>query len=219
VQSATDALEALSRSVDGFDGVMTMTSGGVRLWADLLGPDPKASGQAVAALLTGENLVLRRMRGGPPLARLGSRTVGETAIEEFSAGPLPPPDAASGPGDRVRLGMGVAGDRLRLCLGTEIDVNGRFGLTVSRPLAQVDDTRTALAALPSNANIVILIDPARLAPLFSRLRGTGPIEPPPAGPPIAISFTLVGKPARIDIHVPLQALNRVRQALHPSQKL
>lgn len=217
--AATDTLRALAVNIEGAEGVLSLAANGVRLQADLWGPDPQAIGKGITALLTGENPALRKLRGGPALERLGSRTLGETVIEEFTAKTVPPQNLEGRGGEIVRWGMGVAGGRLLLCLGSEIDVNGRFGLTVTRPFAQADYPREALAALPSDANVVVLIDPARLMPLVSRLQGKPPADMLPPGPPIAISCTLVGNPARIDIHIPLRALERLRQAMQPSQKL
>jgi hypothetical protein len=217
--AATDTLRALAVNIEGAESVISLSSDSVRMQADLWGPDPQAIGKGITALLTGENPALRKLRGGPALERLGSRTLGETVIEEFAVNPVLPPNGEGGRGEIIRWGMGVAGARLLLCLGSEIDVNGRFGLTVSRPFAQADYPREALAALPADANVVILIDPARLMPLVSRLQGKEPADVLPPGPPIAISCTLVGNPARIDIHIPLRALERLRQAMLPSGKL
>jgi len=217
--AAADTLRTLAVNIEGAEGVLSWASDGVRLQADLWGPDPQAIGKDITALLTGENPALRKLRGGPALEPLGSRTVGETVIEEFALKPVPPANVEGGRGEIIRWGMGVAGTRLLLCLGSEIDVNGRFGLTVSRPFAQADYPREALAALPSDANVVVLIDPARLMPWVSRLQGKQPADMLPPGPPIAISCTLVGNPARIDIHIPLRALERLRQAMQPSGKL
>ena len=39
------------------------------------------------------------------------------------------------------------------------------------------------------------------------------------GAPFAMSFTLSGEPARVDIHIPLKAIERAVQAFSPQQPM
>ena len=80
-----------------------------------------------------------------------------------------------------------------------------FNGKVEKPFTAGRHVADALASLPAKRNAVVLIDPAGLLPLFGPMMGLTATDAIPLGPPIAISASLAGEPARLDIHVPLRA--------------
>ena len=79
--------------------------------------------------------------------------------------------------------------------------------------------KVALAKLPKKYNVITLIDPAGILPLVGPLMGMPKMDPIPPGPPVALSISFAGEPARIDIHVPLRAIERVIQAVGPDEAM
>jgi len=216
---AAAKLTALVRGVDRVDMVISGSPHAPRLWADAYGPDLAAVASHAAGALEEWHPLLARLTGVVGLERLGRRTIAEHVIEEFAVRPGAGAAVLAVSGEQPRLGLGVVGERLRVCLGTETDVNGRFGLSVANPLAEAAATREALAALPLGGNVVVLFDAARLLVLVGAWGGTASAEPSPASPPVAVSLSLGDRPARLDVRIPIQALESLQRVLRPRPRL
>lgn len=78
-------------------------------------------------------------------------------------------------------------------------------------------TREAISHLPAPAQLLLLVDPARAWPLLGKLRGeqVQPSDPPP-GPLAGVGVSLHPESIRIDVHVPKESLERMREATTPS---
>ena len=64
-----------------------------------------------------------------------------------------------------------------------------------------------------------IIDPVGLLPMIGPMMGMPKTEPMPPGPPVAISVSLSGEPARVDINVPFKAIERMVKAFSPQQPM
>jgi hypothetical protein len=56
-------------------------------------------------------------------------------------------------------------------------------------------------------------------PIVGQLTGNAPAEAVPPGPPIGVSASLSGEPARLDIHVPIRSIERIKQAFAPNEPM
>lgn len=205
----------LYRAFEGMDLVMAVSPDGLKLTADYISSDPNTILRLMKDALTGANPLLARIKGGTSYEALGSKKIGEITVDEFilKQDPTKPTNRFYGP--EARFALGVVGRRLRACKGSDPDMQRAFRAKISRPLSSSTYVRAALSALPDRRNAIILIDPAGALPILGPMLGKpDPMELPP-GPPIAISASLCDEPARLDIHVPLRAIERIVQAMSP----
>ncbi len=77
----------------------------------------------------------------------------------------------------------------------------------------------AMAALPARRNAVWLVDPAAALALAAPLLGLPKLDPVSPGPPIAVSLSLTGEPARIDVHIPARAIQRYLPLQAPAEPM
>jgi len=94
-----------------------------------------------------------------------------------------------------------------------------FGGKVDKPFTSGRFVQEAIAKLPARRNAMILVDPAGILPMIAPMMGRPSMDAIQPGPPIAIAASLVGDPARVDIHVPLRAIERVIQATAPEEPM
>ena len=104
-------------------------------------------------------------------------------------------------------------------MGTEKQIAQSFSSKVVKPLSSSKRVVEALAALPARKNAVILVDPAVALSMFGPLVGMADVGDIAPGPPIAISASIAGEPARLDIHIPFRAIERVIQAMAPESPM
>jgi hypothetical protein len=100
-------------------------------------------------------------------------------------------------------------------MGSDEDAGRVFSGKVEKSLASNKVVAEALVTLPAKRNAVLLIDPAGVLPLIGPMMGMPKVEPMPPGPPVAISVSISGEPARVDINIPFKAIERVVRALSP----
>ena len=120
-------------------------------------------------------------------------------------------------GKDPHFGFGITDGRLRFCLGNESDIQSTFSGKIGSPLASTPFVKEALSALPKERNAVILLDIASIMSMIGGMMGRPAGAAVPPGPPIAISVSLAGDPARLDIHVPIRAIERIMQATAPGE--
>lgn len=214
----------LYRNIKASNMVMGMSPGGIRMSGDYYGKDPKAILELTKRSMTAANPLMQQFGGGAMYEALGSRRIGDISVEEFTM-KLDTTDPSAAVmanmyGENSRLALGVTGDRVRFCMGSESFVESFFTTTnIEKPFAAGRLVAEALAALPTKRNAVVLIDPAGLLPIVGPYLGIPKLDAIPPGPPVAISASLAGEPARLDIHVPLRSIERLMQALEPDDPM
>ena len=192
-----------------------ISAGRLKGVGDYLSASPEEFLRLLTRNLTANNPVLVQLKGGATFEALGSKKIGSINIEEFaiSAGPGTP--AGDLLGKDSRFAIGVMGGRVRYGSGSAADLEKVFRDKIRRPLSSARYVREALSALPERRNAVVLIDLAGALPILGPAAGKPNVDPLPPGPAIGISASMCGEPARLDIHVPLRAIERVVLAMSP----
>ncbi len=226
----TDALKEamrvsreLYRNIEGQNMVMAMSPSGIRMSGDYIGKDPEAILELTKQSFTAANPFMQQFSAGVKYEALGSKKLGDVLVEQFAVklDTTAPSTAimANMYGENPRFFLGVARGRVRFCMGGDTYVERFFSGKVEKPLASGRYAAEALAALPATRNAVLLFDPAGIVPILGPMLGMPKMDPVPPGPPVAISASLAGDPARLDIHIPLRAIERFMQALEPDEPM
>lgn len=205
----------LYRQVLGVDAVVALGEGGMRMAADYAAKDPKVLFEFVKKSLADASSLMNPL--GAAIESLGEKKIGGATVEQYvlkidAANPQMAPLQAL-MGSSPRITFGTVGSTLRFGVGNDEYLGKVFG-KVSNPLAATPYVRDALAALPAKRNGVLVLDIAGaiaiIGPIFSG--GAAPGGDVPPGPPVAASFTFCQNPARVDIHIPIRAIERIMQA-------
>jgi hypothetical protein len=227
VEAVKQAVEFYTM-VEGFDGVMAMLPEGMKEAGTFITKNHAEIIDLTKQTFTDENPLMQQFGGGVKVEALGSTKIGEATVEQFAmkldeldpASPMANPMMAAIYGEDTRYGIGVVNDRVRFCLGNEQDMKRTFSGKVSVPLASSSYVKEAMASLPKKHNAVVLLDIATAVGFFNTMMGMpAPASPVSAGPPIAVSATLSGHPALLDIHVPARAIERIKQAAAPEEPM
>ncbi len=221
-KKAVDTMRELYRQLEGMSMVMAMSADGMKLTGDYIGHDAPALLSLVKRSITDLGPMVKKLKGAT-YEPMGVKAIGGANVELFSvkvdAGSPSAAFLESLYGDDPQFGMGVIGDRLRFCMGSDEIMAQAFAGRVSKPLSKAKYVSEALAALPDRRNGVVLIDLAGLIPMLGPSLGMPDIGPIPAGPPLAISVSLAGDVARLDMHIPFRAIDRVIQAMAPDEPM
>ncbi len=217
LKEGMDTIRTLFRKLQGQNVVMGVSPGGMRMSGDYIGSDPKGLLQAVKESLVVPNPLTRSFNAGAEYEASGSKTVGNVTVDEFTVKVETTDPAAANMlamyGGTPQLVLGVVGDRVRYYLGTKPPLQRVFAENIERPFVANKHVINAISSLPTKRNALFVIDPAGMLPLLGPMMGKATSSDVSPGPPIAISMCLAGEPARVDIHVPFQAIERVTQAL------
>jgi len=220
--AAKEALQLsrdLYRKVEGWNSVIAMTSSGMKVSGDYLGGDTQGILDLSKKTMAKVNPLTKSFNGGASYESLGSKKIGDASVDQFAVkfdttNPAAA-QAAQMMGENTRFSVGVARGRVRYCMGSDEDAGRVFSGKVEKSLASNKVVAEAIATLPAKRNAVLLIDPAGLLPLIGPMMGMPKVEPMPPGPPVAISVSISGEPARVDINIPFKAIERVVRALSP----
>jgi len=224
--AAKEALQLsrdLYRKVEGWNSVVAMTSSGMKVSGDYLGSDTQGILDLSKKTMAKVNPLTKSFNGGASYESLGSKKIGDVSVDQYAVkfdttNPAAA-QAAQMMGENTRFSVGVARGRVRYCMGSDEDAGRVFSGKVEKPLASNKVVTEALATLPAKRNAVLLIDPVGLLPLIGPMLGMPKVEPMPPGPPLAISVSVSGEPARVDINIPFKAIERVVRALSPPQPM
>lgn len=214
---------------EGGDFVMAFGKDGMRMIGEYLVKDaPKYVGLLKESLKSANAGMGMMGGGGVSFEIIGSSKIGDIDVEQFTMKieePADPNMAAMGApdlsqlyGKNSRYGVGVSKGNVRFCYGTEAEMQKAFTAKVDKPLASGQYVEAALKKLPAKRNGVLLVDIAGAAPLMEMFGQPMSGQLPP-GPPFALSFSFCGEPARVDIHIPLRAIERAVQAFSPQQPM
>ena len=211
-----EMIEGAWATVGSSDGALTMS--GVYMTSD-----PPGLLKLVRASIDPSNPLTQKFNQGTSYESLGIKEIGGSSVEQFAIkmDPNNPAAAMSGAvlGKNSRFGLGLHDGAVRFCMGTEKQIAQSFSSKVVKPLSSSKRVVEALAALPARKNAVILVDPAVALSMFGPLVGMADVGDIAPGPPIAISASLAGEPARLDIHIPFRAIERVIQAMAPESPM
>ena len=214
-----DAMQ-MYRMMTGIDFVMAMSPGGMKETGDVYTNDASKMLVEYKKAMSPDNVMMKTFGGGAKVTALGTTKIGGADVEryefEFDAtNPMMGP-AAGMLGKDSLYAVGIVDKHVRFCLGNETDIKRAFGSEVAAPLASSPYVKAALAKLPKKHNAVILLDIATAMGSFAPLMGGGAAAPVAPGAPIAISVSLSGEPARLDVHVPAEAIKRAKEVMPSS---
>ncbi len=209
----------LYRKVEGSNALFAFTSNGMRASGDYIGADSPGILELTKKSITTANPVMKNFSGGATYETLPAIKIGDVSVDQFAikfdtSNPTAA-QAAQMMGENTRFYVGIAGGKVRYCMGIEEDAKRVFGAKVEKPLIANKQVVDAIAALPAKRNAIVLLEPSGILPLMGQMMGAPKAEPMPPGAPIAISLTLSAEPARVDIHVPFQSIARMVAAMKP----
>lgn len=213
----------LYRKVEGWNTVVAMTPSGMRVVGDYIGDDAKGILDLAKKSMTKTNSLTKMFSGGATYEVLEARKIGDASVDQFAIKfDTTNPAAAQTAqmmGENARYSVGIVGGRVCYCTGADQDAQRVFAGKVEKSLAANKVVADAMAALPAKRNSVLLIDPVGILPMIGPMLGMPKVEPMPPGPPVAISVSLSGEPARVDINVPFKAIERMVRALSPQEPM
>lgn len=212
----------LYTNMRGANTSIAFTDAGMRMAGDYLTTDPARLVELMEKqVLAAKTQFMQQMGGGITYEVVGHTQIEGTEVVEFTIkvdetnpqlGPMAPM-IQQVYGASTRFVIGKVGDRVRIGMGDEAYLKTVFAAQIATPLSGDQFVAAALGALPPKRNMVALIDLAGIAPLIGMFTAGAPdMSAIPPGPPIAISVSVAGEPARVDIHVPVRAIERVVQA-------
>ena len=217
LNDAAEALRDLVHQVEGVNALTAISAGRLKGVGDYISASPEEFLRLLTRNLAANNPVLVQLKGGATFEALGSKRIGSTRVEEFAIDPGPGNPAGDLLGKDPRFVVGVMGGRVRYGSGSDADLQDAFRDKISRPLSSARYVREALSALPDRRNAVVVIDLAGALPILGPAAGKADLKPLPPGPAIGISASMCDEPARLDIHVPLRAIERVVLAMSPPE--
>lgn len=217
IEESARVAKELYRKIEGAEGIISLPAGGMEFSGSYFGGDTQGILKLLKESLTQQKDVFQNLKGMQWESR-GDKKIDGVAVEEFAmkVDPSNPAAAMFGGGD-VRFAVGISRERVRLGMGGDTAMARTFSGKTATPLSGSKFVTEALATLPAKRNAVVLIDPAGALPFIAPLIGMPKMDAVAPGPPVAISVSLVGDPARLDIHLPFRAIERVIQAMTPDQ--
>lgn len=203
--------------IEGMNMLLTMSPKGMAISGDYIGGDSNALFSLAKKAVIASGSFLNRLGGAGGWEPMPSRKIGNATVEEFSirfdsSNPRSATALKLYGGDlRYAIASGRGG--VRFYLGHPSHLDRAFPDRVNAPLGSSAGVKQALAALPTKANAILLVDPAGSIPLLARLGVGAQARRTSPGPPIALALSLSGEPARLDVHVPVGAIKRLKDAL------
>lgn len=224
-----DAKEAIQlsrdlyRKIEGWNSVVAMTPSGMKVAGDYIGSDTPGILDLSKKTMTKVNSLTKSFSGGASYESLGAKKIGDASVDQYAVKfDTTNPSAAQVAqmmGENARFSVGIAGGRVRYCMGSDQDAQRVFSGKVEKSLAANKVVADAIATLPAKRNAVMLIDPVGILPMIGPMMGMPKVEPMPPGPPVAVSVSLSGEPARVDINVPFKAIERIVRTFSPKEPM
>ena len=216
VKRSAEMTRQLLRAIEGTTALLAMKGEQATALGDYIGPNPQRIIDLTGEYLVADNPILNDFKGVSYKA-LGPVAIGSTSVRQYEMTAEAGSPAAEMFGANTHFALGIRAEWVRYCTGTSTDIQAAFAPKVISPLSASRYVKEALAALPAKWNTIVLLDPAAMVPLLGPAMGKPNIRPLSPGPVIAVSASLSGQPARVDIHVPLRAIERVAQAMSPAK--
>lgn len=219
-KAAIQVSRDLYHKVEGWNFVVAFTPAGMKVSGDYLGADAPAIAELAKKSVASSNSMMKGMSGGASYESLGKSKLADTEVEQFALkiDTYSPSGAQAAMmlGQNSRFAVGITGGKVRYFMGAEGDAAKAFAVKTEKPLAANKVVADAVAALPAKKNALILIDPAGILPLVGPMMGMPKTDPLPPGPPVGISVSISGEPARFDLHLPYKAITRIMEAFKPA---
>ena len=211
------------RLLEGASMLMTFSPEGIQMCGSYISKSPDKLMGLTKKSLTNANSVMQQFSGGVTYESLGPENVAGTSVEMFKMKMATPPmgDPSTSPIDpeKLRFALGIKKGKLTYAVGDKQGIEKAFSQTPSKFLKDNAAARSLVEALPQNRNAVVLIDILGFMPIMqSMMMGMPPsASPAPASaPPIAMSVSLSGEPARLDIRVPIQTIVEINKMEGPA---
>ncbi len=214
-KEAMQVLRDLMRKMEGQNTLMRVTDKGLVSKGSYIG-DSKVILDLAKQTLTKVNPLSKSFGGGASYEPSGTKDLGGTTVDQYTLkfDPNHPASAQAAKmfGENNNILFGVAGGLAAYYMGPEAEAKQYFSGKVGKPLTENKQVAEAVAALPSKRNALLLVDIAGSLPAILPMLGMPAPSEIPAGPPVALSVLLSGDYARVDVHVPSKAIQRVVQA-------
>jgi hypothetical protein len=221
-EKAVGVFRELATKVQGQEMSLSFGPAGLEIVGDYLGADTAGIAKLVKQSMTEQQEVVQQMKG-MQYESIEPQTIGGVQIDQFRMKIDPGNPAAAlfggSDGQGCKFALGESRGRVRFCMGDDQAISRAFGAKGATPMASSKLVVEALSSLPTTRTAVLLIDPAAVLPFLGPIMGMPPMDPIAPGPPVALSVSLVGDPARVDIHIPFRAIERVLQALTPERPM
>lgn len=222
--AAMEINKKLYGGITGTNFLLTFSDEGMLELGDVIAKDPpKTIGLLKEVMGVADSLLSHLGMSGMSYKATGSTKVGGVDVEGYSL-TLDENDPATAKlasmyGKNSKMAFGVDKGRVRFCLGRDKDFQNYFGSKIGSPLSDSPHVKQVLAALPAKRNAVLVIDAARAFSSFGAMAGMPAGGPVPPGPAIGISVSMSQEPARVDIHVPVAAIERIVKAASPAEPM
>ncbi len=220
---ALESVKDFYAKIEGFNAVIQFSDKGLYEAGDVVGADAQELLKlSKVSLERAGDLMSSFGMGMSGYKSLGTKPLGKTQADVYQLEIDPNNPTASQAtammGKDMRLALGVDADRLRFGFGKEADLQRAFAPVGGKSMAASKYAKAALGALPKRRNLVVLIDPAGI---LSMIAAVAPMPVASIGPnePFAISVSLAGEPARVDIHVPARSIRAIVKAFEPEEPM
>ncbi len=218
IRAGLDMNREFDKKVEGGSMVMGFDEGVLRMAGTYFGADAKAISELASKIASSQNSMSTMFSEGQKYEPSGSKKVGEFSVDEFAmkfdTSKPQMAQAAAMWGKDPRMAIGSNGKAVRYAEGSAQHVAKTFEGKVETPFAANAEVKSVLSALPEKRNFVMLVDVAAAVPFIQSMMGGDAAKPATgdAAPPIGMSLSLSGEPARVDLHLPIKALERVAKS-------
>jgi hypothetical protein len=219
----------MNAMTEGGDTIIAIEKDGMRMFGQYMVKDASKYATMLKQSLKETQAGMAAFGGGMEYELLGSTKIGDVDVEQFTIkfdepdaqnnmGGMGAPDLSKIYGKNTRYGVGVMDGKVRYGFGTDSDLQKAFTTKTEKSFASGRYVEAAMNKLPAKRSGVLLMDLAGMAYIMEMF-GQPMSGTLPPGPPFALSFSLSGEPARVDIHIPLKAIERAMQAFSPQQPM
>lgn len=211
------------RILEGENVIFSFAPNGLTATGNYFGRDTTSVFDAARKYMANAKSLLQTISGGATVQSVGTKKIDSITVEEFST-TLDPADPRTAQavklfGANPRTALGVVGNQVRHFNGSAQNMSRAFADRNDHPLSSAKFVKEAIDSLPTKRNVIVLLDIASALPLIGPIFGmpatAGEIAP---GPPIAVSISLSGQPARLDIHIPVRAIERIMKNITPGEE-
>lgn len=207
-----------NKKVEGGSTVVGFDDGALRMAGTYFGADAKAISELATKIAATQSSMSTMFSEGQKYEPAGSKKVGEFNVDEFAmkfdTSKPQMAQAAAMWGKDPRMAIGSNGKSVRYAEGSAQHLVKSFEGKIEAPFASHAEVKKVLGALPEKRNFVMVLDVGSAVPFFQAMMGGNAAKPAAteAGPPIGMSLSLSGEPARVDLHLPIKALERIAAA-------
>jgi len=204
---------------EGISVAIGVTPDGMAMAGAYRGAEPKRILELAVLSLDPANAFFGKISKGPTYEKIGSKPLPTGTVEEFAVkfDTSNPQLAATAQmyGKDPRCAFVVSDGMVRFAEGNGEFVAKALSSKLGKPMSTAPNVSEVLAALPAKRNAVVVIDVASAISMMGPMLGMPAGAAVPPGAPVGISASFSGEPARVDIHVPVQAIKRAASATKP----